>query len=442
MENIGKILMDTINSSLCAIMVLYIGSKSYNKKVNLKKIENIFAIIIYIIFATINLYIEEKFLKVLLAYTMLMGLYKIIYDQDYNKSIFGSALVYMIVYITEIICGIGIMLLSSIFKINMFGYLENTILLTTIIVLITLGLYELIKPHIIKLINNSEHYKTQNSIFIYTILLIASTMVINKMYKVRWELNFELIANLSIFVVFLAIAFYITRQNLVNNRTKRKYSELSEYSKLTDRVLEEYRLKSHEFSNQLAIIKIMYEENNKELDEYLNTLIKKNKNHKYNWINSIKYIQLTGLKGLINYKIMEMNDEKIKLNINVSKECQNFNFENFSSEEKDYLYSIIGVYLDNAREASVKSDKKEITIEMYLENKNMIILIANTYKGNISKEKLGKYNYTTKGKSHGVGLYLVQNIVRNSNRYETETKIEDSLFIQKLIIYKTKKPRK
>lgn len=435
----GLIIISTINVLLCLLIVLYIGNTIYNKRANIKNISNILVIITYSIYLGINQYYDEKLLKVLIAYIMLMFLYKVIYNQDYNKTILGGFLVYSIMFISETLGGIAITIGCMITKLNLYDLWKYTSNITLIIVILMFIIFSVFKKKIVNVLNQSSHYKTYNSAVIYILLIVALTMTLNKMYMIKWELNYNLAINIIVFSIFLVISLYITRLNIIHKRISTKYSELTEYNKLNDKLLEEYRIKSHEFSNQLTIIKIMHEENNKELTEYLDVLIKKNKNHKYSWINDVKYIQLTGLKGLLNYKIIEMKSLGINTNINISKEVSKFEFENFSAVDKDNLYSIIGVYLDNAKDSAVEAKIKEIVIDIYVENNNLIITIANTYNGNINIEKLGKYNYSTKGKNHGVGLYLVENIVRHSSSYSSKTEITEKYFKQTLYISKTRK---
>ena len=105
-----------------------------------------------------------------------------------------------------------------------------------------------------------------------------------------------------------------------------------------------------------------------------------------------------------------------------------------SIKQKDELYSIIGVYLDNAIQAAKESNKKEVSLESYKENEKIAIVIANTYNGKIDFEKLDNYGYTTKGKNHGVGLHLVKKIIENEVIYSQSRSLFEDYYVQKLII--------
>jgi len=73
-------------------------------------------------------------------------------------------------------------------------------------------------------------------------------------------------------------------------------------------------------------------------------------------------------------------------------------------------------------------------IEIYLHEKDVVIIIENTYSGVIDTESVGKVRYTTKGNGHGYGLMLVNKIINSSNRFISERTINEKLYIQKLII--------
>ena len=54
-------------------------------------------------------------------------------------------------------------------------------------------------------------------------------------------------------------------------------------------------------------------------------------------------------------------------------------------ETKDFkdLIRIVGVYLDNAIEASAESNDKKLGIEIYLAKEDIDIIISNTFNNNI-----------------------------------------------------------
>jgi len=323
------------------------------------------------------------------------------------------------------------------------GNLKNMPTSGIFIILMNLGIgiidYKLYKKNeakIIRIVERAEQVKVERNLVAYSMLLITATMIVNKLNVTNWTINLELIVNIVIFIVFLAILLHIATQNQKYDSIKKKYTELSTYSQLYDEVLEQYRTTSHEFHNKLGIIRGMVREDNQELLDYIDVQIEKTKKHKYSWVNEVKYVQLPGLKSLINMKIMELKKEKLKLNLSISEGIKEFKFDNLTEEEKDELYSIVGVYLDNAREASKESNQKKVAIDLHLKKENLIIVIANTYQGEVNIEKIGEYNYSTKGKERGIGLHLVKKIIEKNHKFSITTEIRGNYFRQIITILK------
>ena len=105
-----------------------------------------------------------------------------------------------------------------------------------------------------------------------------------------------------------------------------------------------------------------------------------------------------------------------------------------STEDFKQLGRLIGVYLDNAIEASSTSKEKKLGIEVYMQKEDVMLIISNTYDGVIDTESVGKIRYSTKGNNRGYGLMLVNKILSSSKRFASERNVTDKLYIQKLII--------
>ena len=173
----------------------------------------------------------------------------------------------------------------------------------------------------------------------------------------------------------------------------------------------------------------------KELKEYVNNLIDATEVNKYRWVNELKYIPIPELKGFINFKLMEMSNKKIDIEINVERKLKSSKMKNLKIKDKGDLYNIIGVFLDNAKEASLESKEKRVAIEMYEIDNDVHIVIANTYKGKIDIEKINEYGYSSKGKNRGTGLHLVNKIIERNRMFERTTSKMDEYFVQELTVH-------
>ena len=425
-----------ISCILYSIIVIYLGDNIFDERLDIKNKITIPSIMIYMLFIIFNCTVADKFLKTTMMLIALIILFKLVYKKDWMQSINGAVIAYILLFAAEFIYGMSMMTLSSMLSVDLIEIFTNSITVNIIVAILIYLITIIIKRINKSIIKISYEHRDANMVILFILALFGLSMLLNKLDIRTWVLNQEFYINIGLIFIILFIIVNLIIQNNKYNKYFKKYLELAEYSTINDEVLEDYRVKSHEYSNQLAIIKSMIEPKNVELNEYVDNLIKKNKNIKYNWINQVKYIKLPGLKGLLNYKIMEFNSLKIKNTIIVSKSVSKEKFNNLTMKNKDDLYSILGVYLDNAKEAAIESKKKEIAIDIS-ENKNkLIIVIANTYDNNqIDMNKLDEYKYSTKGKNRGIGLYLVQKIInKNKKLFKAEREITQTYFIQTLYV--------
>ena len=144
-----------------------------------------------------------------------------------------------------------------------------------------------------------------------------------------------------------------------------------------------------------------------------------------------------GIKGFFYYKANEAENNGINLSINVSPKVENTFIGDLDTNDFKQLGILLGVYLDNAIEASKNSKDKKMAIEIYKTGEDIEIIISNTYEGKIDTESIGKTKYTTKGKNHGYGLMLVSKILEESKRFEAQRIVTDVVYSQKLKIKKS-----
>ena len=127
---------------------------------------------------------------------------------------------------------------------------------------------------------------------------------------------------------------------------------------------------------------------------------------------------------------MTMINENMDLQINVSPEIKNSKLRDLSQKDKIDLYNITGVLLDNACDASKESTERQVVFTMYKEREDVVMMIANTYKGEIDVNRVSEYGYSTKGKNHGTGLYIVDKVISKNPKFTKETSIIENYFIQ------------
>ena len=409
-----------------------------NKKVNLN-FKSIIVIIISIILYSIVIGTLDGILKTLLLCSLYVFVYRCVFNTSYSKSLllaFEHIVLIIIPDLLILLFSVYILKIDS--KLFYEVYAETTLSTLIVDILFILIVYILRKPlrkiSNIKLTNNKE-------IIMYLALSLFSILVVfyTEYSNVNSSSNKELILGIIVIISFVLILYSLVKQKMENNKLMTRYLKLLEFIKNYEKELDKQKELRHESKNQLitARSKIVDKKKEYEVIEYLNSIIAdyvKGNNEKY---TSFQYLPANGIKGFFYYKANEAENNGIHLSINVSPKVENTFIGNLDTNDFKQLGILLGVYLDNAIEASKNSKDKKMAIEIYKTDEDVEIIISNTYEGKIDTESIGKTKYTTKGKNHGYGLMLVSKILEDNKRFEAQRIVTDIVYSQKLKIKKS-----
>lgn len=402
-------------------------------------LKSVIVIIIAILLYSIVIGTLDGILKTLVICLIYVIVYRSIFPITYTKSI----LISFEYIILSIIPDLFILLFSvyvlkidsNVFYNNFAQTIISTLLVNILLILLTLILKKTLrKISNIKLTNNKE-------IIMYLLLSLFSILVVfyTEYSNVKVSSSKELILGIIIIVSFVLILYSLVKQKIENNKLMTRYIKLLEFIKNYEKELDKQKELRHESKNQLitARSKIVDKKKEHKVIEYLNSIISdyvKGNNEKY---TSFQYLPANGIKGFFYYKANEAENNGINLSINVSPKVENTFIGDLDTNDFKQLGILLGVYLDNAIEASKNSKDKKMAIEIYKTGEDIEIIISNTYEGKIDTESIGKTKYTTKGKNHGYGLMLVSKILEENKRFEAKRVVTDVVYSQKL---KIKKP--
>ena len=214
------------------------------------------------------------------------------------------------------------------------------------------------------------------------------------------------------------------------------YNRLQEYTNQIENMYSSLRSFKHDYSNIMLSMSGYIEANDMDgLRDYfdkeilpLSKNITKNTAH----INQLINIKTTELKSIISSKLLYA----IELNINVSIEVT----DEVTSIPMDTLdlCRVIGIFLDNAIEATLETDRPTIRFALINLDTEYIFIISNTFleKG-IPYATLSKPNVSTKGVNRGIGLYNAHEIIAKYNHVFLDTEIKNKSFVQRLQISKS-----
>ncbi len=336
-----------------------------------------------------------------------------------SEIIFLIYLTYTIRFLFEILLVITLYLLKIPLPSQNLMYLMTSLLT----IILTFTLQDNIQRIIAKP-NFTNHSTFQNLLFInsYLIFIFFS--------KYLFLINSSNILSLLTTFIIFNLGFILLVEKSKQHLLLDNFQNTLEYYKNIEDLLTKYKSRIHEIKNQLIIIKSLVKDN-EELTNYISLILNEKNANEWHWLTDLKNIPIPGLKGLINYKILKMQEQNITTEIYVGDNINLLNDKSFSPKDKKDLYTIIGIITDNALEAALESQDKMIAIHIYLENNQLIFLIANTYKF-IELNHIHEKGYSTKGKNRGMGLYLVDDTINKNAKITKDTDIKCNFFYQKI----------
>lgn len=281
--------------------------------------------------------------------------------------------------------------------------------------------------------------ETNKKIIIYLILTFICVAIIFYQTFNNIIISIDLVISIFIMIAFIIILLSLIRQTIKNNNLINQYDKLLEFMVTYENEIENQRILRHEIKNEFRTIraKICDNQENKEIVEYIDEIV----NDKYE-VDKEKYAKFgylpaNGIKGLCYFKTQEAEDKGVSISLNISKRIKESTVYNLSLKEQRDFGRILGVFLDNAIEASLETEEKQLGIEAYVNSeKEFRMIITNTYNNTIDKNKIGIENFSTKGKTRGHGLLLVKQLVEKNKLFEIKTDIQENIYVQTIEIKK------
>lgn len=429
-----------INGLVCSITVViglcYFENTILNTKPDISHKNLTYAIVIVVLAHTIIFLNLEGTPKSLLMAIIDIIFFKFVYKISYSKSVLSTVIYMIVLLVVEVI---ELLFITKILKISM-NFVYNTysksIISNVLMCLVFIIIICIIKNVLRKILN--AKIETNIKIIIYSVLMFICTVMFFYTFIQDFQFNKNVITYLVSIIVIIIVLFTLIRQTIENNKLTKEYDKLLEFMTTYEKEIEKQRILRHETKNEFLTIrgKIHDKQSNKEIISYIDEILKEKIAVKQEEYAKFCYLPANGIKGLCYLKMQEAKDKNIDTSINISKRIENSSIYKLDISEQRNLGKILGVYLDNAIEATLESKDKKLGIEAYLINDECQIIISNSYNKNIDLNKIGKEKYSTKGKNRGHGLLLVKHIITTNNIFETSTDITDKLYIQKIIIKK------
>ncbi len=234
--------------------------------------------------------------------------------------------------------------------------------------------------------------------------------------------------------VFLILCYFIfsiyninTSFQLESKRQELEYQLF--YNKTLESIMNNLRRFKHNYNNMLAVINgyIMVKRWD-ELKNYMGEILQQeNKDAVFNNLMLLK-IKNAGLFGLITNKIQYASERGIDMKIIIDDDIGEVGIR--ISE----LCEIMGILLDNAIEASSESDERHLKFIIGKTNGSISFTIENSFKEQPDVQKIYEKSYSTKGRDRGLGLWILNNMIKKNKNVMLNTFINDNKFRQDLIV--------
>lgn len=435
-----EIINGLLSSAAITISVYFYGYvlfKEKETKLN-GKIYNIVTMLIStILYSIIFLYFDNIIKTTLLCILFTMTL-KFVFNITFGKALLASIIFTILLIIPDLITlGIATQIFNNkeFVHLNIAGTILTNIVISILMILLTLILKKILK----KVIN--YNLTTNKKIIVVSILTFLSLAIFFYNFINTFRLNNGILGYVVIIITLITILFYLFKQKMDNDIILKKYDDLLNIMKNYENDIEEQRIMVHETRNELMTIKSKISDKEKEASiiKYIDSILGDKVSSKMSKYSKFKYLPSNGIKGFFYYKFTEAEERNIKVSVNISKKIEKSFLGELDTKNFKDLVRIIGVYLDNAIDASAESEDKKLGIEIYLTKTDIEIIISNTFANKINLDKIGKEKFTTKGKHHGHGLLLVKHILHNNTMFKSQNEIINGLYIQKLKIKDIKK---
>lgn len=428
MNLLNVILSVCITGIMSYFTILNISSQKKNKSDFI-----VYNLIFIPLFIFSCLYLEGLTKLVFSIISIIVSLYLSLFKKDIFNSVYYTLTYEMLAFISEFVISVTVLFLFK-FDASTYSNLPFSLLissaLNSLLVYFTSKI-KFVSKNVRKL---NEIIKKNNKDWIYIILvmiLMVLLMTFNR-YKMNSSIEYYIYIVIIIFVVVSFV--YVIYNKFQRQAMEDKYNESMEYVLRYEKIINEQGKKNHEYNNQLMVIK-GYINKPERLSEYLDEVIGEHKTGQNYTVKQLGFLPDGGVKGLLYHKLSKMEDNNIKYYLYVDQNLKDKDIESFDLKTYRDLTKLLGVFLDNAIDAALKSEEKEIEVELKDKDDCLLLTISNTYDKNTDINKVGKSGFTTKGVGHGFGLSIVKDIAKTNSEIETFSSKESDKFIQTAMIY-------
>lgn len=428
------IVLEVLVNFFCPIIMIitgiYMVKQLTNNNTKTISTKNVLVILIYTLAASLIRNIDYHGINTLIIYLMTIIVYSVIFSEKLSKTILISSIIMILTFMADIICGGGIILFFKISEIRSIWYLRiiSNILISLVSILMVKVI--LIKKESSEINKELEKLSNQSTLIFMVLTILVFTIVAYNFTQIS-KFNIVIIMNIAVVIIFMILLgiFLYERNNY--NHLIGEYDSLFLYVQNFEDWIEKEQLNRHEYKNQLAVLRCLTTD--KKVKNKIDEILEDSLNIEGQEVTNLKHLPKGGIKGLMYYKAAIAQKKKINLSTDVCIDNQSI-LTTLSEKDIKIICKLIGIYFDNAIEASQESKKKNLTIEVYELNNKVKFIFSNTFKNHKNMQDRNKKGVSSKGEGRGNGLYFASKLLKENTWLEEKQEIIDNYYIQQLII--------
>lgn len=422
--------MMLLSSSISAYLYVLCYSRISNQKLKYN-IKNILLILLQGLIFIINTYYLSNIgmlNNIIINVITLTLTYYWIYNDNLSETFMRGITMYIVIVLYELLFSLFLTLLN-VFSVNTFN--SSMLMKTIFSLLILVSTYLTLSIKTVNKICDKIATKSNDKVT-KTLLIIGILFLVFIDIKYASSMkNYNYFTNIFLTISFIIVVSICVYTNYKSMQEINKIDTLLEFIAKYEKAIDKDRINRHEMLNNLLLLRSFKNRNSKEFEETINDLIETYNNKNIKPIKNV-FTLPQGLKGIIYYKMKDAEMDNINFNVKISPKVASV-IKKINNKDYTKLCKIIGITLDNANEAAKVSKKKLVLVEAYEINKEVHIVISNTCKNKVDLENIDKKNYSSKGKKRGLGLYIANTLLKESNNITMTRSFQNYIFTTEII---------
>ena len=425
----------SIYSIILVSSLIYIWHYLQDKKINFNDRRVYITLFSLVIISLLNYFFVNKIIRIILITIIFMIFFKYLFKKKKKKSIITPIFYQIMIMITETIYLMMLVIVigndGTKIANSCFGtFVTNVGVTVTSLIIFRIKFVKIMYK---KLIAFTSKIKV-NKLLIFSLfaIILGNILAVATYYK--FDFKYVAIVNAIITLVFSLIILYLFKTQEKYSKISNKYNVAINSLKEYENMMNKYRVTNHENKNLLLTIRAMIINKEKDIPEYINSMIEQKYEDDEKLLFETSSIPIGGLKATIYSEILKIKSNNIEYELSIDKKLRTVDIIEIDDDTTIDICKIVSVFIDNAIDEVKKLRKKNILISIYKEENKICIRVSNSYSKNIAVDKIYNEGYTTKGKGHGYGLSLVKKIIDKNNNISNNIEISKKIFSQVLNI--------